>query len=73
MFHAFHLILTNRFCQQERCNSCNYASGCYFKSSFQERLPGHDAELKREHNEIEEVPLTELKEVEDIFSKIGGG
>jgi VIT1/CCC1 family predicted Fe2+/Mn2+ transporter len=31
----------------------------------------YDAELKREHKEIEEIPLTELKEVEDIFSKMG--
>jgi vacuolar iron transporter family protein len=31
----------------------------------------YDTELKREHKEIEDVPLTELKEVEDIFSKMG--
>ena len=31
----------------------------------------YDAELKREYDEIEQVPLTELKEVEDIFSEMG--
>jgi VIT1/CCC1 family predicted Fe2+/Mn2+ transporter len=31
----------------------------------------YDAELKREYEEIEQVPLTELKEVEDIFSEMG--
>jgi len=31
----------------------------------------YDAELKIEHNEIEDVPFIELKEVEDIFSEMG--
>jgi VIT1/CCC1 family predicted Fe2+/Mn2+ transporter len=31
----------------------------------------YDTELKREYDEIEKVPLTELKEVEDIFSEMG--
>jgi VIT1/CCC1 family predicted Fe2+/Mn2+ transporter len=31
----------------------------------------YDAELKKEYEEIEQVPLTELKEVEDIFSEMG--
>jgi vacuolar iron transporter family protein len=37
----------------------------------QSQAEHYDTELKREHKEIEVVPLTELKEVEDIFSKMG--
>jgi len=37
----------------------------------QSEVEHYDAELKREYSEIESVPLTELKEVEDIFRKIG--
>jgi vacuolar iron transporter family protein len=31
----------------------------------------YDTELKREHKEIEDVPLLELKEIEDIFHGLG--
>lgn len=37
----------------------------------QSEVEHYDAELKREYSEIESVPLTELKEVEDIFTKMG--
>jgi VIT1/CCC1 family predicted Fe2+/Mn2+ transporter len=37
----------------------------------QSEVEHYDAELKREYSEIENVPLTELKEVEDIFTKMG--
>ena len=37
----------------------------------QSEVEHYDAELKREYSEIETVPLTELKEVEDIFTKMG--
>lgn len=37
----------------------------------QSEVEHYDAELKREYSEIESVPMTELKEVEDIFTKMG--
>jgi vacuolar iron transporter family protein len=37
----------------------------------QSEVEHYDSELKREYDEIENVPLTELKEVEDIFSEMG--
>ena len=37
----------------------------------QSEVEHYNAELKREYDEIETVPLTELKEVEDIFTNMG--
>ncbi len=37
----------------------------------QSEVEHYNAELKREYDEIESVPLTELKEVEDIFINMG--
>ena len=37
----------------------------------QSEVEHYNSELKREYNEIETVPETELKEVEDIFIKMG--
>jgi len=37
----------------------------------QSEVEHYNAELKREYSEIESVPLTELKEVENIFTKMG--
>jgi len=37
----------------------------------QSEVEHYDSELKREYSEIERVPLTELKEVENIFTKMG--
>ena len=37
----------------------------------QSEVEHYDSELKREYREIESVPLTELKEVEDIFTEMG--
>src|SRR5664279_2575297 len=37
----------------------------------QSQAEHYDTELKREYKEIDDVPLMELKEVEDIFSKMG--
>jgi len=37
----------------------------------QSEVEHYETELKREYNEIESVPLLELKEVEDIFTAMG--
>ena len=37
----------------------------------QSEVEHYDSELKREYQEVETVPLVELKEVEDIFTKLG--
>jgi len=37
----------------------------------QSEVEHYDSELKREYSEIESVPMQELKEVEDIFMKMG--
>ena len=37
----------------------------------QSEVEHYDSELKREYDEIESVPMTELKEVEDIFTEMG--
>ena len=37
----------------------------------QSEVEHYDTELQREYNEVERVPRTELKEVEDIFTKMG--
>jgi len=37
----------------------------------QSEVEHYEAELKREYSEIESVPMTELKEVVDIFTKMG--
>jgi len=37
----------------------------------QSEVEHYDSELKREYDEIEKIPLTELKEVEDIFTEMG--
>ena len=37
----------------------------------QSEVEHYDTELKREYSEVENVPLIELQEVEDIFTKMG--
>ena len=37
----------------------------------QSEVEHYDTELKREYDEVENVPLVELKEVEDIFIDMG--
>ena len=37
----------------------------------QSEVEHYDTELEREYSEVERVPLVELKEVEDIFTKMG--